>query len=107
MRSREVGACQRELAGRAREAGLRLGVGGLVGARVDGEKQLALLDDFAVLEMHPYDLTRHPGKDFHAAARFETADIVVPFDNGALHRQCDGYRGRLEGTGRQRLLAGQ
>jgi hypothetical protein len=78
---------------------------GRVGARVDGEEHVALLDDAAVLEMHGGQGARHQGADVDAVDGFQAAGIALPVHDGFvqhlghLDRRRRGGALRLGGVG--------
>ena len=64
---------------------------------VDGEKQVALLDDLAVREMHRVEIAGHTGAHLDRIDGDEAADILVLVDDGALDRRRDRHHGRSLG----------
>jgi hypothetical protein len=99
----EIRFGERLLALRAGEAGARLGECRGERPRVEGEEQLALLDDRAVGEVDAGDLPRDARTHLDAAARLEPADIIVPFVHLADQRLGDGDGGRRRRGNRRRL----
>jgi hypothetical protein len=81
----EIGLRQRQVALRARDAGPRLGQRGGERPRIDGEEQLALLDDLAVGEVDADDLAGDARAHLDAAAGLEPADIIVPLLDSCRH----------------------
>ncbi len=79
---------------RLRQIGARLIERVLERPLVDGEQQIALLDDLAVLEMHLVEIAGDARAHFDRIDRDEAADIFVLVDDGALDRLGDGDRRR-------------
>ena len=61
---------------------------------VDGEQEIALLDDLAVGEMHAVEIAGDPSAHFDRVDGDEAADIVVVIHDGALGRLRDRHGGR-------------
>ena len=72
---------------------------------VDGEQQIALLDDLPVLEMHPVEIAGNTRAHLDRIDRGEAADIFVEIDDGALDRLGDGDRRRRRRAGLLLALA--
>ena len=99
LAAREVGLGEGEVRARQREIGARLVERVLERPLVDGEQQVALLDDLAVVEMHAFEIAGHAGAHLDAIDRDEAADIFVLVDDVALHRLRHRH-----GRRRRRLL---
>ena len=103
----------RNVAGGDLELGLRavnVGLGLLdrerVGARIDDEQEVALLDDLALLEMDGVDEPGNAGADLDGLQRRKAAGIFVPFGDGLLQRARDGDgRGRGSRAGDRLAVA--
>ena len=74
---------------------------GLERPLIDGEQEVALLDDLAVLEMHLVEVARHARAHLDRIDRDEAADIFVLVDDRALGRLGHRHRRRWR---RRRLL---
>ena len=75
-----------ELGPRAFHIGFGLLDRELVGARIDDEQEVALLDDLAVLEMDGIDEAGDPGADLDRLHRREAAGVFVPLGDRLLQR---------------------
>ena len=98
-----------ELRLRPFDIGFRQLDGDLVGALIDDEQQVVLLDDLPFLEMNGVDESGNPGADFDSLQCGEAAGIFVPLGNALLERvrDGDGWRGRTRISGRLAVTAGQ
>ena len=83
---------------RLRQIGARLVERVLERPLVDGEQQIALLDDLAVLEMQLVEIAGHARAHLDRIDRDEAADIFVLIDDGALDRLRYGHRRRWRRT---------
>ena len=99
LAARMVGLGEDEVRARQREIGARLVERVLERPLVDGEQEVALLDDLAVVEMHAVEIAGHAGAHLDAIDRNESADIFVVVDDVALHRLRHRH-----GRRRRRLL---
>jgi hypothetical protein len=72
---------------------------------VDGEQEIALLDDLPVLEMHAIEIAGHARSHFHGIDGGKAADIFVEISDRALDRLGDGDRRWRRCAGRFLLLA--
>ncbi len=66
------------------EAGARLVERVLERPPVDGEQEVALLHDLAVVEMHLVEIPRYPRTHLDRIDRDKAADILVLVDDAAL-----------------------
>ena len=57
-----------------------------IGARIDDEQEIALLDDLAFLEMDGIDEAGDPGAHLDRLHRLEATGIFVPLGDGLLQR---------------------
>jgi hypothetical protein len=64
---------------------------------VDGEQEIPLLHDLAVLELHLVEVARHARTHLDRIDRDEPPDIFVLVDDGALDGLGDRYRRRWRG----------
>ncbi len=96
LRALQIGFGEGEISLRLRQIGARLIQRVLERPAVDGEQQVALLDDLAVLEMDLVEVAGHARADFDRLHRDEAPDILVLIDDGALDglRHRDGRRRR-------------
>src|SRR5207245_5647105 len=82
----------------------RLGERVLERPAVDGEQEIALVDDLAVLEMHLFEMARDTRAHLDRVDRNEAADIFVVIEDRALDGIGDRHR-RRRGRTLCRLLA--
>ena len=98
-----------EVEGGARDVHLALGLGeiGAELALVDGEQQVAGLDQRAVLEVHRLEIAADAGADLDLGRGVEAADELVGLHDVARHGMGHGHRGgglllrRGRGRGRE------
>ena len=84
MRALQIAFGKGEVGARLREIGARLIDGVLERPLVDGEQQVALLDDLTVGEMHLLEIAGHARADLDRVDRNEAADIFVLVDDVLL-----------------------
>ena len=101
LAARIVGLGEREIGFGLRQIGARLIERVLERPLVDGEQQIALLDDLPVLEMYAVEIAGDARAHLHRIDRGEAADIFVVIGDRALDRLGDGDRRRRR---RARLL---
>ena len=94
LAAREIGLGKGQIGFGLRQIGARLVERVLERPLVDGEQQIALLDDLPVLEMHAVEIARNARAHFHRIDRGEAADIFVEIGDRALDRLGDGDRRR-------------
>ena len=86
LAAREIGFGESQIGFGLRQIGARLRERVLERPLVDGEQQIALLDDLAVLEMHAFEIAGNPRAHFDQVHSDKAADIFVEVGNGALDR---------------------
>ena len=94
LAAREIGFGEGKIGARLRQVGVRLLERDLERPAVDGEQQVALLHQLAVLEMDFLQITRDPRPHLDRIDGDKAADIFVLIDNGLLHRPRHRHRGR-------------
>ena len=94
LRALQVGLGEGEIGLRLRQIGAHLIERVLERPAVDGEQQIALLDDLAVLEMDLVEIAGHARADLDRVHRDEAPDILVLIDDGALDRLRHRHGGR-------------
>ena len=94
LAAREIGFGEGEIRFRLRQIGARLIERVLERPLVDGEQQIALLDDLPVLEMHAVEIAGDARAHLDRIDRGEAADIFVEIGDRALDRLGDGDRRR-------------
>ncbi len=87
----------------ALEIGLRLLDRELIGARIDDEQSVALLDQLAFVEVNGIDEAGDACPDLYVLDRDEAAGILVPFGDRLLQRARNGHRRRRRRGRRNRL----
>src|SRR6185369_3756614 len=90
LAAREVRFGIGEVRARLHQAGARLVEHVLERPLVDGEQEIALLDDLTVLEMHAVEIAGDAATHLDRIDRDETADIFIRVGDGALGRLGDG-----------------
>ncbi len=105
LRAVEIGHREVERGLGARQIGARLLERGLERPLVDGEQQIALLHQLAVLEMDGLEIAGNARAHFDGIDRDEAADIFVLVGDRALHRLGHGDRRRGRRGGLLRGLA--
>ena len=94
LAARQIGLGEHHIGLRQLQIRARLIKGVLERAFVDGEQEIALLHDLAVLEMHLVEVAGHARAHLDRIDRDEPADIFVLVDDGALDGLGDRHRRR-------------
>ena len=94
LAARQIGLGEHHIGLRQLEIRPRLIEGVLERTFVDGEKEIPLLHDLAVLELHLVEVARHARAHLNRIDRDEPADIFVPVDDGARDGLGHRYRRR-------------
>ncbi len=105
LAARVVGFGKGEIGFGLRQIGARLIERVLERPLVDGEQEIALLDDLPVLEMHAIEIAGDARAHFHRIDGGEAADIFVEIGHRALDRLGNADRRRRRRTAVLLLLA--
>ena len=107
LRAREVAARAFGVCARARELPVRLGQLHLVGARIDQEENLALLDEVPLLEALLLQIAAHAGAHVHRVGRAHVADVLAPVRDRAELGRGHHHLGRRRTAGLLAAPAGE
>ena len=99
LAARVVGLGEGEIGFGLRQIGARLIERVLERPLVDGEQQIALLDDLPVLEMHAVEIAGDARAHLHRIDCGKAADIFVVIGDGSFDRLGDGDRRRRRCAG--------
>ncbi len=88
LRALEILSGEHELRLRLRKLTLGLLDGGFIGAGIDHEEQIALLDVVAIAEGYALDIAVDAGTNLDGVHSFETPGKIVPADDFGDHVAC-------------------